>query len=215
MAKAKAQKKQQSDFFVKIAKLSKGSRVGILLASIGAIVVGFYFLVYSPWQVEVTALEGEVKTLNETLTKEQTNLNKHKAINQYIIPTEITSDYLSHLFTNTDEIDGLLRIIAELGSQAGININTRGYLFRTKTVIGPQYAEVQFTVDLEASFLNFVRFLYSVSNYSRLINITSVSMGNPTVVDNRQVLLRIRCEGSAYRKLSAEEAKLATPAKKK
>jgi Tfp pilus assembly protein PilO len=209
MAKAQAQKKQQPSFLVKVAKLSKGARAAILVAALAALIGGFYMLYYSPWQQEVTSLEGEVKTLNETLTTEQSNLNKHKAVAEYIEPVAVSYEYLSNLFTNTDEVDGLIKIIAELGSQAGINTNSSSYIFRTNTVLGPLYAEIHFTMDLEAPFLNFIKFLYTLSNYSRLINITTVTMGMPNIVDNRQVMLRIRCEGSAYRKLTPEESKSA------
>ncbi|MDR2366497.1 MAG: type 4a pilus biogenesis protein PilO [Deltaproteobacteria bacterium] len=213
MAKAQAQKKKQSDFFVKVAKLSKGAKVAILLCAIAAIIVAFYMLYYSPWKAEVASLESEVETLNQTLSTEQANLNKHKAIEEFVPPVKVSYDYLSHLFTNTDEIDGLVNIISELGAQAGVNTNSSNYIFRTKTVLTPLFAEIQFTIDLEAPFLNFLKFLYNLSNYSRLINITSVSMGTPNIVDSRQVLLKIRCEGSAYRKLTPDEVKLAPPAK--
>jgi Tfp pilus assembly protein PilO len=209
MAKAQAQKKQQPDFFVKIAKLSKGSRAAILIISLIAIIGAFYMMYYSPWEQEIASLEAEVQSLNDTLKTEQDNLNKHKVVDQYVQPLDISYKYLLHLFTNTDEIDGLLRIIAELGAQSGINTNSSSYIFKTKTILGPLYAEIQFTMDIEAPFLNFIRFLYSVSNYSRLINMTSVSMGVPNVGENKQVMLRIRCEGSAYRMLTDDEAKLA------
>jgi Tfp pilus assembly protein PilO len=210
MAKAQAQKQKKSDFLTSVAKLKKGVKVGILFGAIGGVIALFYFLYYTPWQQEVSTLENEVKTLNSDLSSEQANLNKHKAIDGYVKPVEYAYNYLCNLFTSEDEIDGLLKIIAELGAQAGINTNTSSYTFKPRTVLGPQYAEIQFTMDIEASFLNLLRFLYSVSNFNRLINITSVSIGQPTVAENRVVMLRVKCQGSAYRMLTPDEVKLAS-----
>jgi Tfp pilus assembly protein PilO len=162
----------------------------------------------------VAVLETENSDLRQSLNTEQANLNKHKALDGIIKPVKFAHEYLGHLFTNEDEVDALLRIIAELGAQAGINFNTPAYAFKNKTVISPLYAEVQFTLDIDAPYLNFLKFLYSVSNYSRLINITSVSLGAPTVTDNRQVMLKIKCQGSTYRVLTPEELKQVSQPKK-
>ncbi|MDR1295879.1 MAG: type 4a pilus biogenesis protein PilO [Deltaproteobacteria bacterium] len=203
MAKAQAQKAQKGpDFFSKIAKLTKGAKAGILFACMAAVAAAFYFLHYEPWSASVTRLDNEVKSLNEQVTAEQTNLNKHKAVEEYIQPVEFTHDYLKRFLTSEDEIPRLIQIISDLGSQAGARVT----LFAPKPAVPKtDYAEIQFTMNLEGPFLNVIKFFYSLSQMDRLINITSVDMASVPAGDSRVVMLRVQCQGSTYRSMTPEE----------
>jgi type IV pilus assembly protein PilO len=204
MAKAQAQKpKKGPGFFSKVAALKKGAKIGILFGGLIALGAAFYTMYFSPWQEKVKALAGEVATLTSSISTEQSNINKHRPIAEYVVPVSNTYSYLKNYLTTENEIPRLIQIISDLGSQAGARVT----LFAPKAAIPrDDYAEIQFTMNLEGPFLNVLKFFYSLSQMDRLINITSVTMDTPRMAENMAMVLRVRCEGSTYRVLTPEES---------
>jgi type IV pilus assembly protein PilO len=203
MAKAQAPKpKKGSDFFSKVSGLKFGAKLAILLGGLMVLAAAFYNFYLTPWKDKVTALAGEIATLEEAIKTEQTKINRHKPIADYVIPVNNTYNYLKNYLTTENEIPRLIQIISDLGAQAG----TRVTLFAPRAAIPrDDYAEIQFTMNLEGPFLNVLKFLYSLSQMDRLINITSVTMDSPRMSDNMSMVLNVRCEGSTYRVLTPEE----------
>ena len=207
MAKAPAQKpKKGPNFFSKVAALKKGAKVAILVAGLAAMGAAFYFMMVTPWKEKVAKLDADIAETTKKVAEQQGKINKHKPIAEYVPPVADTYDYLKRFLTDDNEIPRLIQMISELGSQAG----TRVTLFAPKAAVArAAYAEIQFTMNLEGSFLNVLKFLYSLSNMNRLINITSVTMDTPRMAANQAMVLRVRCEGSTYRALTEAEIKKA------
>ncbi|MDR2455695.1 MAG: type 4a pilus biogenesis protein PilO [Deltaproteobacteria bacterium] len=203
MAKAQAQKaKKGPDFFTKVAGLKFGAKLAILIAALAALGGGFYMMYVTPWTERTKALAAEIGTLESAIKTEQGNINRHKRIDEYIVPVNNTYNYLKGYLTTENEIPRLIQIISDLGSQAG----TRVTLFAPRAAIPrDDYAEIQFTMNLEGPYLNVLKFLYSLSLMDRLINITSVTMDSPRMAENNSMVLRVRCEGSTYRVLNPDE----------
>jgi Tfp pilus assembly protein PilO len=206
MAKAQQQKSQSgNNFFTKIAKLKTGAKMGILFGGIVAVIGGFYLLYYQPYQLAAQTLRTEVEQLKGQVTTEQQNINRHKPIAQYLQPVDDTFHYLQSYLTTEDEIPRLMQIISDLGSRSGARVT----LFAPKpATLQKDYATIDFTMNLEGSFLNIIRFLYSISQMERIINIKSVSMVQKGMGENFRMALNVLCEGSTYRLLTEEEAAL-------
>ncbi|MDR1165792.1 MAG: type 4a pilus biogenesis protein PilO [Deltaproteobacteria bacterium] len=208
MAKAPAAQKAQSgnNFFTKIAKLKSGPKFGILIGGAVAVIAAFYLLYYQPYNDQVAALTAEVEGLKSSVTTEQQNINKHAPLSQYVEPVADTFNYLQNYLTSENEIPRLMQIISDLGARSGARVT----LFAPKpATIQTDYATIDFTMTLEGSFLNIIRFLYSISQMERIINIRSVTMAQKSMGDDFRMLLSVNCEGSTYRLLTADEAVLA------
>ncbi|MDR2340674.1 MAG: type 4a pilus biogenesis protein PilO [Deltaproteobacteria bacterium] len=208
MAKAQV-KKSDADFFTKISKLKSGQKTGILVGAAALLIVAFYMLYYQPYTQQKTALNGEIGTLNEGISTEQTAVNKHKPIAQYVKPVSDMHQYLEAFFATENEIPRLMQIISDLGAQAGIKV----ILFAPGSkgaVLTPDYAEIPFSMNLQGPFLNVLKFIYTLSQMERIINIKTMSMDSPVLGDNLLIHLSVKCDGSTYRNLTPEEAKTVT-----
>ncbi|MDR1081942.1 MAG: type 4a pilus biogenesis protein PilO [Deltaproteobacteria bacterium] len=205
MAKAQPKSTQKDDnFFSKIAKLKPGAKKGILVGGIVALVAGFYLMYYQPYTDQIAALTGEVNQLTQAVASEQANINKHKPIAKFVKPVNDTFEYLSSYLTTENEIPKLMQIISDLGGQSGARVT----LFAPKRpTLKPNYAEIDFSINLEGPFLNILKFLFTLSKMERIINIRSVTMDTPVMGSNMTMSLTVRCEGSTYRLLTEEEAK--------
>jgi type IV pilus assembly protein PilO len=216
MARAQTKKADSGgDFFTKISKLKSGQKMGILIGSAVALIVAFYMLYYQPYNTQKIQLNSEISTLNSNISTEQTNVNKHKPIEKYVSPVSDMFLYLQTFFATENEIPRLMQIISDLGAQAGVKV----ILFAPGSkgaVLNPEYAEIPFSMNLQGPFLNVLKFLYTLSQMERIINIQTITMDNPVLGDNLQIHLSVKCDGSTYRSLTEAESKsLLTDAGKK
>ncbi|MDR2443086.1 MAG: type 4a pilus biogenesis protein PilO [Deltaproteobacteria bacterium] len=208
MAKAQQATKSSKgpDFFSKVAGLKKQVKIVILVLSLVGLSAFFYTTYYTPWEQQVVTLTTEIATLANTARTEQNAIDKHKPIVEYIVPVNNTYNYLKNFLTTENEIPRLIQIISDLGARSGAQVT----LFAPKAAIPrADYAEIQFTMNLEGPFLNVLKFFYSLSQMDRLINITSVNMAQPRLIDNNIMILSVSCEGSTYRLLTPEESEAA------
>ncbi|MDR1608340.1 MAG: type 4a pilus biogenesis protein PilO [Deltaproteobacteria bacterium] len=215
MAKAPAHKaKSKEDFFAKISKLKAGPKMGILVAGLAAVLGLFYMQYYSPFEDKVASLRASIADLEKKKKEEDVNFNKYKPVDQYINSVASTYEYMKTYLTTDNEIPRLIQIISDLGVQAGARVT----LFAPKAAKPlEKYAEIEFQMNLEGSFINVLKFFYSLSQMDRIINIRSVVMDTPTLGENMIMSLAVKCQGSTYRFLTAEEIQFAkdNPKKKK
>jgi type IV pilus assembly protein PilO len=216
MAKAKGKKLEGGkDFFSKVAKLKRGQKLGILVGAVVALLAGFYMLYYQPYNDQKTALGSEIEGLKSSISTEQKNVNNHKPLAQYVKPISEMYNYLESFFATENEIPRLMQIISDLGAQAGIKV----ILFAPGSkgaVLNPDYAEIPFSMNLQGPFLNVLKFIYTLSQMERIINIKTMTMDTPVLGDNLLINLSVKCDGSTYRQLTPDEAKsVSTEVKKK
>ncbi|MDR2142682.1 MAG: type 4a pilus biogenesis protein PilO [Deltaproteobacteria bacterium] len=203
MAKAPAQKpKSKEDFFAKVAKLKSGPKVGILVGGVALVLGIFYWQLYSPYEAKVANLRAVVADLNNQVKAEEGSLKNYQHIDDFTEPVAITYDYLKSYLTTENEIPRLIQIISDLGSQAGARVT----MFAPRAAKPLEnYAEIEFQMNLEGSFINVLKFFYSLSQMDRIINIRSVVMDTPVMGDNMVMNLSVKCQGSTYRFLTKEE----------
>ena len=85
MAKAQPKKTQSgNDFFFKIAKLKSGQKMAILIGVVIVVLGGFYYFYYQPHADKVASLKAEIDQLTASVHSEQTAINKHKPIAEYL-----------------------------------------------------------------------------------------------------------------------------------
>jgi type IV pilus assembly protein PilO len=206
MAKAQPKKTQSgNDFFFKIAKLKSGQKMAILIGCIVLVLGGFYYLFYQPHTAKVTALQGEIDQLTGAVSAEQSSINKHKPIAEYVAPVKDTFDFLSSYLTSESEIPRLMQIISSLGAQSGVRVTD--FEPKKDPALHQSYAEIEFSMDLEGSFMNVIKFFYTMSQLQRIINIRTITMDRPVMGDNLFMVVKVKCAGSTYRVLTEDEAK--------
>ncbi|MDR1086534.1 MAG: type 4a pilus biogenesis protein PilO [Deltaproteobacteria bacterium] len=214
MAKASAQKaKSKDDFFSKVAKLKTGPKVGILVGGLALVFGIFYLQFYKPYEERMAQLSSSIASLKTQRDTENKSANNYKPLTQYVLPVTTTYDFMKSYLTSENEIPRLIQIISDLGAQAGARVT----LFAPKAAKPMvDYAEIEFQMNLEGTFINVLKFFYSLSQMDRIINIRSVVMDTPTMGDNLAMNLSVKCQGSTYRFLTPEEIQYAkdNPAKR-
>lgn len=181
----------------KIANLSPRKKALLILAFAGLIVGLYWYSVYRGKAVTI-------KNLRSDLSNKQAKLNENEAIARNLprFKSEVEKLNLQlgkvvQELPNSREIPNLLETISNLGAINGLEV-----LF-----IRPQadvdkgfYAEVPIQVRVKGGYHEMGLFLDSVSKLPRIINVSDITMGNPSE-DARSgaILLDISALATTYR----------------
>ncbi|UCG37897.1 MAG: type 4a pilus biogenesis protein PilO [bacterium] len=181
----------------KIANLSPRKKAILILAFAGLIVGLYWYSVYRGKAVTI-------KNLRSDLSNKQAKLNENEAIARNLprFKSEVEKLNLQlgkvvQELPNSREIPNLLETISNLGAINGLEV-----LF-----IRPQadvdkgfYAEVPIQVRVKGGYHEMGLFLDSVSKLPRIINVSDITMGNPSE-DARSgaILLDISALATTYR----------------
>ncbi len=167
------------------------------------IIVGFVFLFFIPKKDELTQLQqknqqAEVKLLEDR--RIASNLPKFKA--EYERMMEQLNQALTEL-PNQSEIPALLSSISALAKDNGLEV----LRFKPGTE-SPKgfYAEVPVDLVLMGSFHEAALFFQSVSELSRIVNITNVQLGSPKTADGA-TNLSINCLAVTFRFIEETKGK--------
>src|SRR5262245_9838289 len=72
------------------------------------------------------------------------------------------------------------------------------------------YARVPMKLTLKGKFHQIAKFIYTVGQLDRIINIENIQMKNPVAKDGDEVVVEVECLATAFRAVKAGEATSAT-----
>lgn len=179
----------------KILKLPVYQRALILGVLCLALVGGFVYLFYLPKQEEYRGLQEQNRSLLAKLQEDRriaNNLPKFKA--EYEKMQHQLEQALTEL-PNKSEIPALLTSIASLAKENGLDV----LRFRPGGEI-PQgfYAEVPVQLQLAGSYHDVALFFQAVGDLSRIVNISSLTIGTPKDVEGKTIL-SVNCLATTFR----------------
>ena len=169
----------------KVATLNKNHKIAICLATIIVPVVAFYFLSYSPKDVEMQGLAKTVKTLQEELATVKIQAAK---LDKYLADMEEAKrkfQEASLVIPDNKEIPSLLTNISGQASSAGLDIVS--FVPNAEMAKG-FYAEIPVSIKVNGTYHNVGFFLDSVSKLPRIVNVSSLTLGGAKEVEGEQLL---------------------------
>jgi len=214
MAKPPAKKTGKISLVEEAAKLSRNARAGLVAGS--AVLAGllFYMFFYSSYSEAKTRLESSISSTRKELNAQEATLKNHQSVGQMREAVDWSYEYMQQYLPQENEMPRLVQMVSEIGAQAGLYDGVTMFAPKLPARVQPNYAEIPFSMKLQGEFTTVLTFLYDFSRINRIINITSVKIGSPRMVDSRKELMHITvdCSGSTYRSLTEEEVAAAQAA---
>ena len=206
MAKA-VPKKEKADIFDKAAKLSLKAKAAIVVISFLVIGGAFYALAYMPYSEEMTKAKSRSTSIQQDIVKHGDMLKKHAAVTEKSESIEAAYQYMQRYLPLENEMPQLVQMVSEIGARAGLSDGVTLFAPKLPAIVQTNYAEIPFTMNLQGEFLTVLTFLYDFSRMNRIVNITTVDIGSPTMVDSTREIFHIavKCTGSTYRTLTDAE----------
>lgn len=169
----------------KVGRLKNQHKLIICLAAVAAPLLLFVFLYYSPKNKEIKGLQATKANLEMEIKRVEaiaSQLDKHEA---EMKATELKFKAASLLLPGQKEIPSLLTNISGLGTNSGLDFVS----FKPQAESAKEfYAEIPVKIDVKGPYHNVGVFLDKVSKLPRIVTVSSISMGNPTIVDGEMFL---------------------------
>lgn len=200
-----------SDLLDRLGKQPRQQRVALYVLLAAMLVVGFYFLLWSPRGDELAALEAERGNLLTQMAEVEKRAANKAAFEAEL--ASLTADLKQALkeLPNDREIPGLLKSISTLGRNVGLDVKKfQPEPERTRDYV----AEVPVSIVVEGSYHEVAMFFDRLSKMNRIVYVQNIEMTNP--VDKAgKVLLSVSGRAVTFRFLSDDEIAAAADAKSK
>lgn len=185
--------------FEKIGALSRVHRILICAATFLLLMVGFYFLIYSPKSEEITRLSGEYSRLQGELAKAKAQARSLARLEKDFKEAEIEFKKAKQLLPDKKETSQLLEGVTMAGQSVGLEF----LLFKPgQEVVQGFYAEIPVTIKVNGSYHNTALFFDKVSKLPRIVNIFDIKIKG----EKKSYMLTTSCIAKTYRFIEGSDA---------
>lgn len=185
--------------FEKIGALSKAHRILICAAAFAVLMVGFYFLVYSPKTKEIARLTGEYSRFQGELTKAKKQAKNLAKLEKDLNKAEIEFKKAKQLLPDKKEIPQLLEGITMSGKSVGLEF----LLFKPgEEIVKDFYAEIPITIKVNGSYHNTALFFDKISKLPRIVNVFDIKIKG----ENKSYMITTSCIAKTYRFIEGSDA---------
>lgn len=178
-----------------VTNLSFKQRILVYAGTLAALVIAGTLLLIKPQLQEIADLRGELENAQSTLfgaKRKAANLARFEA---ELENTKVRFQKALLLLPDKKEIPSLLTNISNLGNESGLEF----ILFKPKPeVLKDFYAEIPVEIIVKGPYHNVAVFFDKVSKLPRIVNISSVNMTDPQMVQDTMVL-KTSCLATTYR----------------
>lgn len=187
----------------KFVPLAMKIKAAAALVIVAVFVAAFVFFVYSPQNGEIKKLEEKQVGLKREIAEARARtekLDQHKA---EMKETELRFLQASVLLPQTKEIPSLLTNISSLGTNAGLDFLSFSPQGMTEKEF---YAEIPVAISVKGPYHNIGNFLYQVSRLDRIVSVSNINLGSPSLVGD-EMLLNAGINLLTYKFIEHQEAK--------
>ena len=169
----------------KIVPLEVKYKVIIWVAAMLIPTAAFLFFYYFPKNDQISVLEKSKAKLEREIAEVKARvkeLDKHKA---EMAETEMLFQEASVLLPQKKEIPSLLTNISGLGTGSGLDFVS----FQPKGEVAREfYAEIPVDISVRGPYHHIGNFLYQVSKLDRIVSVSNISLGSPTLEKGEMIL---------------------------
>ena len=134
---------------------------------------GFYWFYVVPTQAEMVTREKKLAALRVDIAKGSATANQLNQFRQQVAELEGRLESLKAVLPEQKDVADLLRRIQTLATQS--NLAIRGFK-PAPSVTKAMHAEWPIALQLDGTYHRFGEFLDRVSNFSRIINVSNISI---------------------------------------
>lgn len=188
-------------FYAAVQKLPLAQKVAFLVFTVALLIGGHYFLIFQDQQKQIVKLNNQIKTLDDERQEKQeiaANLSTFTKMVEFL--KQKLAEKNKNLPEDTN-MDQLLKTLNELSLKSDIRIVK---FVPMKEVRRNFYAEIPVAMALEGNYHEVLTFFDSVGKEDRIINITNITMKEPSL-RNGKIVLKVHCQAKTFRMLRQNE----------
>jgi type IV pilus assembly protein PilO len=158
-----------------IVKLSKSTKIFILVVLLGGILGIYFYSFYLPQQETLQKKRAEMELLERQVRELRVIAANMKRFQEEVAKLREELKLAVSQLPTSKEIPSLLSTISKLGTESGLEF----LLFRPLPEVNRDfYAEIPVAIKVKGNYHNVALFFDKVSKLPRIVNINAVSMDN-------------------------------------
>lgn len=147
----------------------------ILVAVIGLVGLGWYYLLYSPAQGQIPTLKSRLQILDKKIKDQEQAKRDRVNLKAEIDKIQKELDQLKTQLPEEKEIPALLSGVNEVGRSNGLDF----VLFKQENAARKSfYSEIPIQIKVQGSFHQVAKFLAEVGTMDRILQVSGLRMGN-------------------------------------
>jgi type IV pilus assembly protein PilO len=179
--------------FEKVEKIKMPIRIVIFAGTIVLLAGLFIWLVYLPYDEEITKSREAIAKLQQEINKAKARASNLKRFEVEYAEVDAQFQEALKLLPNTKEIPSLLKSITQLGTDSQLEF----LLFNPQRERAQDFfMEIPVSIEVSGTYHNVAIFFDKVGQMERIVNILNVSM---TPQKERSTILTTRCDAVTYR----------------
>lgn len=169
------------------------------------VLVGILYFVF--FYADLDSQIASAKTRYNNLQSDLSSAQESKAAYQRDLDEKTRRELLSQqqkkILPDDPEMPAFLQALQNTATVSGVELTSW-----TPADEIPQdfYARVPMKLTLKGKFHQVAKFVYSVGQLDRIINIENLNLKNPNVTDGDEVVIEVECLATAFRAVKADEA---------
>ncbi len=157
--------------FVRMSKLPRAQRIGLLGVLAGAVIGLYVYLFYLPASTTLDGLASQQFELQRKLNEVRSVAANLPAFQARLTELEIELKTALRQLPNSKELPGLLTDISSRGKNAGLEFKA----FRPREEVPRDfYAEVPIEIEFTGGFHEIARFFDDISKLPRIVNVADL-----------------------------------------
>jgi type IV pilus assembly protein PilO len=192
---------QLADILDRLAALPRSQRLALYALTYVAIGALFWFMVYTPSQVEAADLQAQNNELVQTKATVKARAENREQFEEELAQLKNDLKQALRELPNDREIPELLKRISAIGKKAGLEIRKFQPLPEVKA---EYYAEVPVALEVYGSYHEVAMFFDRLSKLGRIVYVQDIEMDD---ADDRagKVFLEVSGKAVTFRFLTEEE----------
>jgi len=187
--------------FDKVFKLPTKQKAALLVLTLLAVGVAFYFGLIKPKYEQFKALQVKLSDLQNQIDENRKVANNLPKLKKEYEQLKVQLDAALTELPNQKEIPSLLTSITNVGTGAGLDF----LLFKPKPEQPKDfYSEVPVDITVSGSFNSVANFFVAVGNLPRIVNINNVSVSDIKDMGGR-TMMKVNCLATTFRFLEKKE----------
>lgn len=184
-------------------RLSPAGKVLVGLIFVALIGVLYFVFFYAELDGQIASAKQRYSSLTAELSKAKESRDAYQKDLDEKTRRETLSSQQKKILPDDPEMPAFLQALQNTATISGVELTSW-----TPADEIPQefYARVPMKLTLKGKFHQVAKFVYSVGQVDRIINIENILLKNPTNTEGEEVLVEVECLATAFRAVKSGEA---------
>ncbi len=175
----------QAAIQAQLQALPTNQKIGILVVLLALIGGGYWYLFFSPLQIQIDGVREEIAELDQQITIDEAKAGRLDELKKEYEEIGLDLVRLQEALPPEEEAALLLRQISEMSRPKGLDLTSWAPGGRTESENG-LYVALPVNINMSGGYHEIATFFDQIKNLKRVVSISAVNLGSATVAATSQ-----------------------------